>query len=81
MQYSMFFHNTHHTFGDKIGFVVIRDTFRASLGESCGLFGVLLGILFEVLFLLPPFEGNRLTAGSSESGCVGPPALTARPHL
>ena len=56
--------NTHHTFWDKIGFVMILDTFRASVGKSFGLFCVLLGTLFEVLFFTT-FEGNRVTASNS----------------
>ena len=56
--------NAHHTFWDKVGFVMSLDTFRASVGEPFGLFGVLLGTLFEVLFLTT-FQGNRVTAGNS----------------
>ena len=56
--------NAHHTFGDKIGFVMILDTFRASVGEPFGLFGVLLGTLFDVPFFTT-FEGTRVTASSS----------------
>ena len=43
-EYSMVFNvsNAHHTFLDKIGFVMILDTFRASLREPFTLFGVLL---------------------------------------
>ena len=65
-KYSVFFmvSNAHHTFWDKIGFVTILDTFRASVGEPFSLFDVLLGTLFEVLFFTT-FEGNRVTAGSS----------------
>ena len=67
MEFSMCFtvSNAHHTFGDKIGFVMILDTFWASVGEPFGLFGVLLGTLLEVLFFTT-FEGNRVTAGISE---------------
>ena len=70
MEFSMCFtmSNAHHTFGDKIGFVMILDTFRASVGEPFGLFGVLLGTLFEVLFFTT-FEGNRVTA---RAGVWGP---------
>ena len=66
MEFSIVFivSNAHHTFGDKIGFVMILDTFRASVGEPFGLFGVIWGTLFEVLFFTT-FEGNRVTASSS----------------
>ena len=62
----MVFHvsNAHHTFGEKVGFVMILDSFRASAGEPFSSFGVLLGRLFEVL-LFTTFEGNRVTASSS----------------
>ena len=52
-EHSIFFtvSNAHHTFWDKMCFVMILGTFRASVGEPFGLFGVLLGSLFEVLFL------------------------------
>ena len=66
MDYSIVFtvSNAHHTVWDKIGFVMILDTFRASVGEPFGLFGVLWGTLFEVFFFTT-FEGNRVTASSS----------------
>ena len=57
--------NAHHTFWDKVCFVMIFVYFRASVGEPFGLFCVLLGALFEVLFLTT-FEGTRVTAGNSE---------------
>ena len=57
--------NAHGTFGDKVGFVLILDTFRAPAGEPFGVFCALLGALFEVLFLTT-FEGTRVTAGNSE---------------
>ena len=41
--------NAHHTFWEKVGFVMILNTFRASAGEPLGLFGVLLGTHFKVL--------------------------------
>ena len=44
---------------------MILGTFRASAGEPFGLFGVLLGSLFEVLFFTT-FEGNRQTVTNSE---------------
>ena len=52
-EYSMFFtvSNAHHTFWAKIGFVMILDTFRASVGEPFGLFGVLLGTFLKCCFL------------------------------
>ena len=53
MEFSMCFtmSNAHHTFGDKIGFVMILDTFRASVGEPFGLFGVLLATFLKCCFL------------------------------
>ena len=57
--------NAHGIFGQKVGFVLILDTFRAPAGEPFGVFCVLLGVLFEVLFLIT-FEGTRVTAGNSE---------------
>ena len=63
--------NEHHTFWEKVGFVMILDTFRASAGEPFSLFGVLLGTLFEVLFF-NTFEGNRVTAGELAAGVWGP---------
>ena len=57
--------NAHGIFAEKVGFVLILDTFRAPAGEPFGVFCAVLGALFEVLFL-PTFEGNRVTAGSSE---------------
>ena len=68
-------------------FVMILDTFRTSLGEPFGLFGVLLGSLFEVLFFTSS-EGNRVTAGNSEYQqeqrervCVVPKTITSMPSL
>ena len=65
-EYSLVFtmSNAHHTVWDQIGFVMILDTFRTSVGEPFGLFGVLLVSLFEVLFFTT-FEGNRVTATNS----------------
>ena len=57
--------NAHRTFWEKVGFVMILDTFRAPAGEPFGVFCALLGALFEVLFLTT-FEGTRVTAGNSE---------------
>ena len=48
----------HHTFGDKIGSVTIINTFRVSVGKPLGLSGLLLGTLFEVLFL-PLLKGTE----------------------
>ena len=65
--------NTHHTFGDKMCFVMILASFRASIGEPFRPFCVLLGVLFDVLFFTT-FQGNRVTAsnsGRTESGGVG----------
>ena len=66
-EYSIIFtvSNAHHTFWEKVGFVMILETFRASVGEPFGLLGVLLGTLFEVLFFTT-FEGNQVTAAISE---------------
>ena len=63
--------SAHHTFWEKIGFVMILVTFRASAGKPFGLSGVLLGTLFEVLFFTT-FEGNRVTAGAAAIGVWGP---------
>ena len=57
--------NAHRIFAEKIGFVLILDTFRAPAGEPFGVFCSVSGALFEVLFLTT-FEGNRVTAGNSE---------------
>ena len=57
--------NAHGIFGEKVGFVLILDTFRAPAGEPFGVFCALLGALFEVLFFTT-FEGTRVTAGNSE---------------
>ena len=70
MEFSMVFimSNAHHTFGDKIGFVMILDTFRASVGEPFGSFGVLLGTFLKCCFL-PLLRGTgyqRVSAGISE---------------
>ena len=65
--------NTHHTFWDKLRFVMILVTFRASVGKPFCLFCVLLGSLFEVLFF-STFEVNRQAAANTErvgSGGVG----------
>ena len=66
-EYSMAFtlSNAHGIFEEKVGFVQILDTFRAPAGEPFGVFCVLLGVLFEVLFLIT-FEGERVTATNSE---------------
>ena len=56
--------NAHGIFGEKVGFVLILDTFRAPAGEPFGVFCALLGVLFEVLFLIT-FEGTRVTATNS----------------
>ena len=58
--------NAHGIFGEKVGFVLILDTFRAPAGEPFGVFCALLGVLFEVLFLIT-FEGTRVTASNSKS--------------
>ena len=45
IEYSMFcvtVSNTHHTFWNEFGFVMILETFRASIGKPSGLFDVLL---------------------------------------
>ena len=72
-EYSMVFtvSNAHRTFGEKVGFVMISDTFRAPVGEPFGMFCVLLASLFEGWFFTT-FEGNRVTAGNSGSRGVGP---------
>ena len=57
--------NAHHTFWEKVGFVMSVDTFRAPVWEPLKMFCVLLGSLFEVLFFTT-FEGNRVTAGNSK---------------
>ena len=66
LEYSEIFtvSNAHHTFSQKVGFVMILDTFRAPVGKPFRLFYVLLGCLFEVLFFTT-FEGNRVTASNS----------------
>ena len=66
-EYSMVFtmSNEHRTFWEKVGFVMILDTFRAPVGEPFGMFCVLLASLFEVLFFTT-FEGNRVTVTNSE---------------
>ena len=56
--------NAHDIFAEKVGFVLILDTFRAPAGEPFSVFCALLGVLFEVLFLIT-FEGNRVTASNS----------------
>ena len=58
--------NAHGIFAEKVGFVLILDTFRAPAGEPFGVFCVLLGALFEVLFLIT-FGGTRVTASNSKS--------------
>ena len=60
MEFSIVFtvSNAHHTFGDKIGFVMILDTFRASVGEPFGSFGVLLGTFLKCCFL-PLLRGTE----------------------
>ena len=76
--------NTHHTFWDKMCFVMILGTFRTSVGEPFGLFGVLLGSLFEVLFFTT-FEGNRVSAANSGRkwvwGCGVPKTTTSMTSL
>ena len=71
-EYSMYFtvSNAHHTFWKKVGFVMILDTFRASVGEPFSSFGVLLGSHFEVLFFTTS-EGNRVTAREFRAGVWG----------
>ena len=56
--------NAHGIFGEKVGFVLILDTLRAPAGEPFDVFCGLLGVLFEVLFLIT-FEGTRVTAVDS----------------
>ena len=56
--------NAHGIFGEKVGFVLILDTLRAPAGEPFDVFCGLLGVLFEVLFLIT-FEGTRVTATNS----------------
>ena len=63
--------NAHGIFGEKVGFVLILDTFRAPAGEPFGVFCALLGVLFQVLFLIT-FEGTRVTATDSRSRVWGP---------
>ena len=63
--------NAHGIFAEKVGFVLILDTFRAPAGEPFGVFCVLLGALFEVLFLTT-FEGNRVTASNIRARVWGP---------
>ena len=58
--------NAHGIFAEKVGFVLILDTFRAPAGKPFDVFFcAFLGALFEVLFLTT-FEGTRVTAGNSE---------------
>ena len=81
-EYSIVFtvSNAHHTFLDKMCFVIIFACFRASVGEPFGSFCVLLGGLFEVLFLTT-FQGNRVTAGEArEIGCGGVGSLKQLPQ-
>ena len=63
--------NAHCIFAQKVGFVMILDTFRAPAGKLFGVFCVLWGVLFEVLFLIT-FEGTRVTASNSKSRVWGP---------
>ena len=56
--------NAHRTFGEKVGFVLILDTFRAPAGQPFDVFCTLLGVVFEVWFLIT-FEGTRVTATNS----------------
>ena len=79
--------NAHHTFGDKICFVVIIAICRASVGAPFSSCCVLLGGLFEVLFLTT-FQGNRVSAGNSGRserkcvwGCGVPKTITSMPSL
>ena len=78
-EYSIVFtvSNAHHTFWEKVGSVMVFDTFRASAGRPFGFFGVLLGSLFEVLFFTT-FEGNRVTMSNFVPGGVG--SLTQLPQ-
>ena len=62
--------NTHHTFWDKMCFVMILASFRASVGEPFGLLCVLWGTLFEMLFFTT-FQGNRETTGNTRERDVG----------
>ncbi len=57
--------NTHHTFWDKMCFVMILASFRASVGKPFGLFRVLLDAFFAVLFFTI-FQGNRAAASNSD---------------
>ena len=57
--------NAHGIFAEKVGFVLILDTFRAPAGEPFGVLCALLRALFEVLFLTT-FEGLRVTASNSD---------------
>ena len=66
----------HHTFLDEVGFDMIVNTFRVSVGEAFVSFGVFLGTLFEVLSL-STYEVNRHTTG--ESGCGGAGSLKQLP--
>ena len=56
--------NAHHTFWEKVCFVMVLDTFRASVGKPFAVFCVLLGSLFAVLFFTV-FQGNRVTVSST----------------
>ena len=56
--------NAHHTFWDKMCFVMILATSRASVGEPFRWFCLLLGTLFEVLSLTA-FEVNRQSVSNS----------------
>ena len=66
-EYSLVFivSNAHHTFWEKVGSVMILDTFRAPVGQPFDLFYVLLGSVFEVV-LFTTLEGNRVTASISD---------------
>ena len=72
--------NAHGIFAEKVGFVLILDTFRAPAGEPFGVFCALLGALFEVLFLTT-FEGNRVTASKIRAGCEVPKTTSSMPSL
>ena len=67
VEYSMVFtvSNAHHAFSDLLHLRMIFGTFWGSFGERFRLFGVLLGILLEVVFF-GTSEGNREAAGNCE---------------
>ena len=81
-EYSMVFtvSNAHHTFLDKVCFVMIFPTFLASVGEPFSRFSALLGTLFAVWFFTTS-EGTRLTARELRAGCGGPKTITSMTSL